>query len=78
MKRQFDSALYKRFALCANNKDEVAQTTIESWIVEKLEDIVKNLYVLELDYWNIPKQNWKQESLIIYKNYCWNLEEDLL
>ena len=80
LKRQFNSALYERLVL-STNKEKVSRLATEGQIIEKPKDAVKiRMYWSFLgfrSYRNIQKQNWKQELLIICKNFCWNSEQDL-
>ncbi len=81
MKRQFDSSLYERLAL-STNKDKVTRLAMEGQIIEMPEDAVKDPYVLE--FLGLPELPEYSETELekglstIYKNFCWNLELDLL
>ena len=59
LKRQCDSALYERLAL-SRNKNEVSKLSSEGQIVNKIEDTLKEPYVLE--FLGLEKRNSYSES----------------
>lgn len=74
LKRQFDTSLYERLALCTD-RDKVKQLSTHGQIIEQPSDLVKDPYILE--FLGLPELSEYSES-DLEKRIINNLQEFLL